>query len=46
MKLENVIEEYIDYNPHEAVPLLPNVENVRFDDMRERLLRALESFNR
>ena len=46
MKLENVIEEYIEFNPHEEVPILPNVENVRFDDMRERLLRALESFNR
>eukprot|EP00057_Strongylocentrotus_purpuratus_P001629 XP_001200361.2 PREDICTED: serine/threonine-protein phosphatase 4 regulatory subunit 2-A [Strongylocentrotus purpuratus] len=46
MKLENVIEEYIEYNPHEEVPILPNVENVRFDDMRERLLKALESFNR
>ncbi|XP_041458763.1 serine/threonine-protein phosphatase 4 regulatory subunit 2-A-like [Lytechinus variegatus] len=45
MKLENVIEEYIEYNPHEEVPILPNVENVRFDDMRERLLKALESFN-
>ncbi|XP_071483110.1 uncharacterized protein [Diadema antillarum] len=45
MKLENVIEEYIEYNPHEEVPILPNVENVRFDDMRERLLKALDSFN-
>ncbi|XP_022101242.1 serine/threonine-protein phosphatase 4 regulatory subunit 2-A-like isoform X2 [Acanthaster planci] len=44
-KLENVIQEYIQSNPCEEVPVLPNVENVKFDDMRERLLRALHAFN-
>ncbi|XP_038047767.1 serine/threonine-protein phosphatase 4 regulatory subunit 2-A-like [Patiria miniata] len=44
-KLENVIQEYIQSNPCEEVPMLPNVENVKFDDMRERLLRALNAFN-
>ncbi len=44
-KLENVIQEYIQTNPCEEVPMLPNVENVKFDDMRERLMRSLNAFN-
>lgn len=44
-KLENVIEEYITENPDESVPLLPNVENVSFADMKQRLLTNIGKFN-
>ncbi|PIK53961.1 putative serine/threonine-protein phosphatase 4 regulatory subunit 2-B [Apostichopus japonicus] len=44
-KLENVIEEYMTENPDESVPLLPNVENVSFADMKQRLLTNIGKFN-
>lgn len=43
-KLENVIEEYMAENPVENAPLLPNVENVSFSDMKQRLLTNIGRF--
>ncbi|XP_072038900.1 uncharacterized protein [Amphiura filiformis] len=43
-KLENVIQDYVETNPDETMEILPNVENVEFKDMRERLLQAINAF--
>ncbi|XP_070559110.1 serine/threonine-protein phosphatase 4 regulatory subunit 2-B-like [Ptychodera flava] len=44
-KLEHAIQEFVDSNPNEEIPILPNVENVEYEEMRQRLFRALEMFN-
>ncbi|XP_033106738.1 serine/threonine-protein phosphatase 4 regulatory subunit 2-B-like [Anneissia japonica] len=43
-KLENVIQEYVTVNAEEVL-LAPNVENVDFDDMRQRLVKAINTFS-
>ncbi|XP_071960490.1 uncharacterized protein [Antedon mediterranea] len=42
-KLEIVIQEYVK-NKKEDVPIAPNVENVDFDDMRQRLVKTINTF--
>ncbi|XP_002732531.1 uncharacterized protein LOC100373462 [Saccoglossus kowalevskii] len=44
-KLELAIEEFVDCNPNEEIPVLPNVENVEFEEMKIRLMTALETFS-
>lgn len=43
-KLENVIEDYLKENPDENMQFLPNVENVTFTDMKQRLLTNINKF--
>ena len=45
-KLENVIQDYVESNPDETMEVLPNVENIEFKDMRERLLQAINAFTK
>ena len=44
-KLDEVMKHFNQEVPGDHFPMCPNVENVRYDDMRSRILASLDSFH-
>ncbi|KAL3853336.1 hypothetical protein ACJMK2_016884 [Sinanodonta woodiana] len=44
-KLDHVIMEFYHETPADSIPTYPNVDSVPFEDMRKRILDALEKFH-
>ncbi|KAK3579394.1 hypothetical protein CHS0354_029701 [Potamilus streckersoni] len=44
-KLDHIIMEFYHETPADSIPTYPNVDSVPFEDMRKRILDALEKFH-
>lgn len=45
IKLENVIVEFATATPPATIPVMPNVEVFKFDEMKIRIFEQLESYD-
>jgi hypothetical protein len=45
IKLENVIAEFSTTSPPATIPIMPNVEQFKFDEMKVRIFEQLESYD-
>ncbi len=43
-KMDAVIHEFREQSPMDDLPICPNVENVKFEEMKKRLHRCVERF--